>query len=75
MTVVRDINLGYDEKPRRSGLYVVYTNPDDLREFKYAERRLLVWDGRGWSYRMSDQRFRGHVYQWLGPLPALKLED
>lgn len=60
--------------PSKPGLYVAYMNPDDLRNFSYAERRFLMWD-RGWFYPSSDQKYRGHVYQWVGPLPALKLED
>lgn len=62
-------------RPTKPGLYVAYTNPDDLgRDFKYAERRLLMWDS-GWFHRSSDQKYRGYVYQWVGPLPALELED
>lgn len=62
-------------RPAKPGLYVAYTNPDELlHKFTHAERRFLVWD-HGWFYQSSDQRYRGHVYQWVGPLPALKLED
>lgn len=59
--------------PITVGAYVAYVNDDLVTRF--AKRTLLFWDGQRWGYPMSDQRFRGHVYQWIGPLPALKLEE
>jgi hypothetical protein len=61
-----------DGTPPKSGLYVAYVNTDMTR--RWAERILLSWDGR-WYYPGSGQAYRAHVYQWLGPLPALELED
>lgn len=59
--------------PAQVGLYVIYTNgPMTTR---WAERKLMSWAGENWYHPLSDQRFRDHVYAFIGPLPALPLED
>lgn len=60
-------------KPGVHGLYVAYVNDEQLPN--YAKRAFLMWHDGRWSYPGSDQFYRGHVYQWVGPFPALKLED
>lgn len=59
-----------DEVPTQNGLYVVWI---DGPVSSYASRELLMFVDGKWGYRDSDVNFRGEVYQWLGPLPALKL--
>jgi len=62
-----------DGDPPERGTYVAYVNDEGL--VRFAGRKMLNWDGQKWSYPMSDQRYRDHVYGWIGPLPAMRLED
>lgn len=61
-------------RPPRNGLYVVYVNDTVDKRAMAAQRRFLMWFDGEWNYCMSDQRFRGHVYGWVGPIPIMKLE-
>lgn len=60
-------------KPPSDGLYVAYVNDEHVQ--RYAKKMLLsyekAWDR--WSYPDADARYRGHIYGWIGPLPALVL--
>jgi hypothetical protein len=58
--------------PHAPGLYVAYVD-SDFGEL-LTERILLTWDSKQWHYPMSDTRYRGHVYGWIGPLPIMRLE-
>jgi hypothetical protein len=59
------------DNPDVKGCYVAYVNgPVDI----VAERIFLVWSGLKWFYPLSDQVYRDHVYQCIGPLPVLPLE-
>jgi hypothetical protein len=61
-------------RPPTSGLYVAYIRDAPV---PYANKIILFyekeWDR--WSYPMADARYRGHIYGWIGPLPALKIAD
>jgi hypothetical protein len=58
--------------PAQSGLYVAYVNGPMV---VVADRIMLTFMvGKGWSYPLSDQKFRDHVYACVGPFPVLKLE-
>jgi hypothetical protein len=59
--------------PDQVGIYVAYVNDEYLKNF--AQKKFLFWTGSRWGYPMSDQNYRGHVYGWIGPLPAMRLED
>ena len=59
--------------PPVNGIYVAYV--DDPHIELWAARELLQWHDGRWSYRMSTQFYRGHVYGWIGPLPAMSLSD
>lgn len=59
--------------PPRPGSYVVYT--DGTLSHRHASRVLLMWSEGRWWYPLSDQKFRGHCYGWIGPLPAMELID
>ena len=61
-----------DRNPSESGLYVAYVQSQGMLN-PYAEKVLLMWIGGVWGYPSSDQNFRGEVYGWMGPLPALKV--
>ncbi len=63
----------HENDPSSPGMYVAYVN-DSIGKPVSAKRVLLMWDS-GWFYPMSDQRFRGPVYQSIGPLPVLHLFD
>lgn len=59
------------ELPDEKGTYVAYVNgPISI----VADRIFLTWDGARWCYPFSDQKYRDHVYQCIGPLPNLRLE-
>jgi hypothetical protein len=60
-------------KPKEPGVYVAYVNDEVPTPFAF--RTLLFWDGEQWYHQFSDARYREHVYQWIGPLPVLRLED
>lgn len=64
------IPCGQDRNPPQKGTYVAYVDGD----FPVAANRmLLIWTGTQWEYQLSDQRYRGTVYAWVGPLPPLSL--
>jgi hypothetical protein len=60
------------ENPTERGLYVCWIDGDFPVQ---ANRVLLLWENDRWEYQLSDQRFRGPVYQWLGPLPRLEIKQ
>lgn len=64
----------HHDNPKATGLYVAYVNDLENPKVKFAKRIFLMWD-KGWFYPSSDQRHRGTVYQSVGPLPPLELED
>lgn len=64
------IEFGQDRNPPAKGLYVAYVDGDYPVA---ASRMLLLWTGQQWEYQLSDQRYRGIVYAWVGPLPYLEL--
>lgn len=60
-------------QPPVDGLYVAYVNADHYS--LYADKRLLMFLRGKWGYPSSIENYRGHVYGWIGPIPALQLED
>ena len=60
-----------DGTPERNGLYVAYVN-DGVPTF--AAKQLLIWDNGEWWLPPGTIKYRDHVYGWVGPLPAMKLE-
>ncbi len=66
------ISFGDNGNPPSVGSYVAYVSGDVPA---FAERVFLLWDGKRWSYPLSDQNYRGHIYAWVGPLPAVRPED
>jgi hypothetical protein len=65
-----EINQGSPEEP---GLYVAYVRSGFTTS--YAEKMLLMnIDGR-WGYPSSDQNYRGEVLGWIGPLPAMRINE
>lgn len=58
--------------PTSNGIYVAYIKDTDSG---YATKILLMWIGGKWGYPSSDQNYRGKVYAWVGPLPALILRE
>lgn len=41
----------------------------------FCKDEFLMWDGSRWFYLSSDQRYRGVVIGWIGPLPRLNRDD
>ena len=68
-----DVGHGKGINPTRAGLYVAYVNDPQLTTV--AARIFLMCHNGQWYRQLSDQRYRGTVYQWVGPLPVLRLED
>ena len=61
------------DAPTKNGMYVAFVNPK--MSIHWAERMLLMFIDGKWGYRDSDQNYRQHVYGWIGPLPAMRLEN
>jgi len=59
-----------DGEPPRPGLYVAYISENF--QSRFLEKKLLVYYGGSWTYSGSDQKCRGTVYGWIGPLPAME---
>lgn len=58
------INKGLPEK---FGMYVVYV----FLIKSIIERKLLMFCNDVWFYPSSDQKYRGEILGWIGPLPIL----
>lgn len=67
------VRVEVENVPAQNGLYVAYVDPD--MDVPFSAKLLLMWmDGR-WGYPGSDQNYRGTVYGWVGPLPAMRLSE
>lgn len=70
------MELVLEKDPTQNGLYVAYVNDTVMPATAIAaERMLLMWHDSAWFFRLSDQKYRGYVYGWIGPLPVLRLEN
>jgi hypothetical protein len=54
-------------------MYVAYVDPD--MDVPYAKKLLLMWIDGQWGYPGSSANYRGPVYGYIGPLPAMRLEE
>jgi hypothetical protein len=61
------------DMPEFAGVYVAYVNPAHP-EIPRADRIILLYHV-DWFYQGSDQKYRGIVYGYVGPLPHMPLED
>jgi hypothetical protein len=68
----RSLVLTYEEEsvPSKAGVYACRV-PD--KQVSLLLDRFLVWYQGSWYYPSSDQRFRGEVKGWIGPLPRNKV--
>ena len=57
--------------PSQAGMYVCFV---EAGVSQYPEKKLLMWYD-GWSYPSSDQKYRGIIYGWIGPLPAPSIHN
>lgn len=57
--------IGVD--PIEKGTYACRVPMDDAPS-GWLEDKFLFWDGHRWGYPSSDQRYRGEVIGWIGPL-------
>lgn len=55
-----------EQDPSEAGVYACRVPMDAVPGF--YEDKFLCWDALGWSYPASDQRYRGEVVGWIGPL-------
>lgn len=61
------------DDPLETGLYLVYVDYPYTSNF--ADKRLLLWHDGYWMHKSSDQLYRGEVYGWIGPIPAMKFSE
>jgi hypothetical protein len=54
-----------DTDPTQTGVYACRVPMDDS---VLMEDKFLMWFEGRWSYPGSDQRYRGEVIGWVGPL-------
>ena len=66
------VSITTGDHPKKDGMYVAYVDPDV--DVPFAQKKFLIWSKGQWGHCGSDQNFRGAVYGFIGPLPALKLE-
>lgn len=57
-------NIGYD--PDERGVYACRVPSERLEGFH--EDKFLMWFSEEWVYPGSDQKYRGEVTGWIGPL-------
>lgn len=60
------ISYNTDASPTESGVYACRIPSDDMPGF-YEDKFLMFFDGK-WVYIGSDQKYRGTVSGWVGPL-------
>lgn len=60
--------------PTKTGVYAcVVDDSRDPNGLLTTDKFLIYYNG--WSYPGSDQKFRGTVYGWIGPLPRKPILD
>jgi hypothetical protein len=60
--------------PAKNGIYVAFVE-SKLPGLPFRERILLMYVDEIWSYPGSSVNYRGEVYGWIGPLPALRVQE
>lgn len=55
--------------PTETGVYACRV--DHPRMSGFCADAFLMWFNGEWGFLNSDQRFRGEVHGWIGPLPRL----
>lgn len=55
-----------EQDPSEMGVYACRVPMRDVPGF--YEDKFLCWDAFGWHYPSSDQKYRGEVVGWIGPL-------
>lgn len=58
------------DRPDRQGSYVAYVPLSRAGGLTVCDRVLLTYVGGRWGYPASDQRFRGEILGYVGPLPG-----
>lgn len=61
------MNIEYDftGKPETQGVYACRV---EVSNDAFVEDKFLVWYKDTWFFPKSDQKFRGKVFGWIGPL-------
>jgi hypothetical protein len=59
-----------DTEPTIDGIYACRVDHPDMPGF-HTDRFLQLHKGR-WGYPGSDQRFRGEIHGWVGPIPRTR---
>lgn len=62
-----------DTEPTTDGIYAVRTPNYDLPGYD-KDIFVQLLNGR-WTHIGSDQRFRGDIFGWAGPIPRTKAAD
>ncbi len=54
--------------PTEAGVYACRVPFDDNLQLKLFEDRFFLWCDGVWCYLNSDQKYRGIIVGWVGPL-------
>lgn len=67
-----ELAISYDgqHEPTRVGVYACRVDDLNMPGF-HKDEFLMFIDGRWW-YLFSDQRYRGHVHGFVGPIPRTR---
>lgn len=57
-------------EPTTNGVYACRVDNLDMPGFQKDE--FLMLHSGHWTYLGSDQRFRGELYGWVGPIPRTR---
>lgn len=68
MELLHDYTGQFD--PTQTGVYACRVDHPDIPGF-HTDTFLILHKGR-WHYLGSDQRFRGVVHGWFGPIPRTR---
>ncbi len=63
------VDFCHGDTPTYSGQYVAYVKSNSP---EILDKKILTYIDGIWSHPGSDQKFRGAVYGFVGPLPAIK---
>lgn len=61
-------------QPTEMGVYACRV-PSDVLPEPFCSDIFLIWDNGYWYYQFSDQRYRGKVVGWIGPLPREHMDE
>jgi len=61
--------------PPQNGQYIGYITSEYGEEFPFADKEILTFIDGHWYRRHSEFKIRDKVFGWIGPIPAMKIND